>query len=629
MQDGTEVSKSVNRRSICTSSKESHCRSIHELSWILLQPIHDTQEDRGSKTGTGFERAEHSSREAKLQDGDIRIHMQIDSQEGLANIDRPGGCVSPFTNTQDLPKIPQVFMERKALSVQGASIRTSLKPTSVHEDIETGTAMGKILGDTNFSVLRRPSDNGRVETDMREQHQYGFEKIKGIGLPYKTIEVVSNPQSINPTPWNADKYSPYDSQSSTPEIPGLETRSEKTDKRRNFNATSSCVIHRQGSDDVYSLVARETNAATPTGAEKQLFIEYKGLKIDCQSNSTCNKHTKVVGRKTSRVERSVFLTGDSRNGDIYRCQRHGMGYSCGIEILLRFMESVTEITPYQREGVVNRLVCNQALVCRCTICIDLFRQYHYAFVRKKVWGDYFIKLVGDFRKAMVSLPGDQYPTTSDIYTISDEPCRCPVTPDSPDRMVNLFTNICSTSRCLWSTRCRPVCFSGERQGIKLLQLVSGHRSNRNQLPSSQLGSLEEPILMLALEYNSQYNPEGTKRTTDYNSGHTSMEISNLVSRSPEVIDCTAAPSSSNDDNSRHKKRKVPAYEEQEMVINGMEDQRSLLKSQGLEDTAINLIVSNERSAKRRYRTDISTSCSELLGTRIYYEEAKRKHNKGL
>ncbi|OMJ15747.1 hypothetical protein AYI70_g7055, partial [Smittium culicis] len=138
------------------------------------------------------------------------------------------------------------------------------------------------------------------------------------------------------------------------------------------------------------------------------------------------------------------------------------------------MESVTEITPYQREGVINRLVCNQAPVCCWTICIDLFRQYHYAFVRKKVWGDYFIKLIGDFRKAMVSLPGDQYPTTSHIYTINDEPCRCPVTPDSPDRMVNLVTKICSTRRCLCSTRCRSVCFSGERQGIKLLQLVSRH-----------------------------------------------------------------------------------------------------------------------------------------------------------
>ncbi|OMJ15746.1 hypothetical protein AYI70_g7054 [Smittium culicis] len=285
-QDGTVLSKNVNRRGICTASKESNCRSIHELSWILLQPIHDTQEDRGSKTGTGFERTEHSSREAKLQDGDIRIQMRIDSQEGLANIDRPGGCVPPYTNTQDLPKIPQVFMEWKALSVQGASILTSLKSTSVHEDIETGTAMGKIIGDTNFSVLRRPSDNGRVETDMREQHRYGFEKIKGIGLPYKTIEVVTNPQSINLTPWNADKYSPYDSQGSTPESSGLETRSEKTDKLRKVNATSSCVIHRQGSGNVYSLVSLVTNAATPTGAEKQLFIEYKGLEIDCQSNAT-------------------------------------------------------------------------------------------------------------------------------------------------------------------------------------------------------------------------------------------------------------------------------------------------------------------------------------------------------
>ncbi|OMJ18986.1 hypothetical protein AYI69_g6803 [Smittium culicis] len=63
---------------------------------------------------------------------------------------------------------------------------------------------------------------------------------------------------------------------------------------------------------------------------------------------------------------------------------------------------------------------------------------------------------------------------------------------------------------------------------------------------------------------------------------------------------TTSYTSDNGD-TRSRKRKISALQQQGVVLDGLEDQRSILKAQGLTDNAINIIVSNQRSAKRRSR----------------------------
>ncbi|OMJ30032.1 hypothetical protein AYI69_g436 [Smittium culicis] len=80
-----------------------------------------------------------------------------------------------------------------------------------------------------------------------------------------------------------------------------------------------------------------------------------------------------------------------------------------------------------------------------------------------------------------------------------------------------------------------------------------------------------------------------------------MENGNMVPGSPEAISLPTAITTGNHRNTRPEKRKITSIEQQELVSYGVENQRSFLKTQGLSDSAINIIFSNERSVKRRSR----------------------------
>ncbi|OMJ07147.1 hypothetical protein AYI69_g11554 [Smittium culicis] len=75
----------------------------------------------------------------------------------------------------------------------------------------------------------------------------------------------------------------------------------------------------------------------------------------------------------------------------------------------------------------------------------------------------------------------------------------------------------------------------------------------------------------------------------------------MVPGSPETISLPTAIATGNHRNTLPEKRKITAIEQEELVSYGAENQRSFLKTQGLSDSAINMIVCNERSVKHRSR----------------------------
>ncbi|OMJ13042.1 hypothetical protein AYI70_g8756 [Smittium culicis] len=122
------------------------------------------------------------------------------------------------------------------------------------------------------------------------------------------------------------------------------------------------------------------------------------------------------------------------------------------------------------------------------------------------------------------------------------------------------------------TRYRPVRIVDEQEIGTLLQLVPRHQVNRAECANLQLVT---------------FNPV--------------MENGNMVPGSPETISLTTATTTGKNRNTRPEKRKITAIEQKELVSYGVENQRNFLKTQGLSDSTINIIVSNERSLKRRSR----------------------------
>ncbi|OMJ12369.1 hypothetical protein AYI70_g9169, partial [Smittium culicis] len=311
---------------------------------------------------------------------------------------------------------------------------------------------------------------------------------------------------------------------------------------------------------------------------------------------------------------TLLPTGEPRTGDIHRCQRHGMGDRCGLPILLGIVESLGGVDAHQRQGIINNIVCTPAPECCRALGISLLRQYHDISLRQEVWWNDFSRVTEDRGEHMESLPGIEYPPSSYIRTINDEPRGRTEQTDSSDRMVIIGPCIRENHDPVRGTRCGPARIEREQEGGNLIQLVPRQDIHRAERPRLQLGSLVQPLLLPLLESNRPSGSEGETGTTDDHSDHTAVENRNMVPGPLAIVNRSATSPAGDDSRPGSKKRKISALQQQDVVPNGMEDQRSTIKNQGLTDTAIEWHVSkNNRSPVQA--SHIVNYLAEIFSTR--------------
>ncbi|OMJ13750.1 hypothetical protein AYI70_g8317 [Smittium culicis] len=126
------------------------------------------------------------------------------------------------------------------------------------------------------------------------------------------------------------------------------------------------------------------------------------------------------------------------------------------------------------------------------------------------------------------------------------------------------------------------------------ELVSGPPIYRPERAAVQLGRLEKPLLLPAMEPDCTDSPEDETRADNNDYNYTRMDVGDLVSGHVSTIDFTATNSTSNRGGPQLEKRKVPANQGQILGSNGMENQRSALKDKGVSNTAIILIFNSQR-----------------------------------
>ncbi|OMJ15319.1 hypothetical protein AYI70_g7346, partial [Smittium culicis] len=243
----------------------------------------------------------------------------------------------------------------------------------------------------------------------------------------------------------------------------------------------------------------------------------------------------------------------------------------------------------------------QTQECGRSISVDLFRQHNHTCLRKEIRRNNFPRTSQDSRKDLESLSGNKYQTSGHLCTVGSQSCRCAEQTDCANRMVSITGSIRNTEFSLWPARRRPVCIPPEQEGGSLLQLVPGHRVSRPECTSLQLVRVQQPIQLPAMESDLPSSSESPTRTSNNNSCDTNVEVCHLVSGPISSINLAAGPSASNDDHTRSKKRKVAALGKQALALDGLEDQRRFLESQGLGTYAADCILSNERRVRRRSR----------------------------
>ncbi|OMJ28054.1 hypothetical protein AYI69_g2484 [Smittium culicis] len=498
-----------------------NCRrgSSYQDSRVLQPPLRDSKEDRWTQTCFRSEEIKSSCRTVELQNGITRIDMQINSSEGLHEVLGSGGCIHAYPHSRVLQEIFEILLERKIISVQSTAIRTITKSAHFHQNPPPDFFMGENIGNPDFSILGQSADYSPSFQDQRPQKR-GHE---------------------NHESWDGD-----------------------------FEMSGE--FHWKGTGHVYSPDAGTINVEKDLRAEERLPRQDEIMDIECYSDGTIDPESTILDQPAEIMEWFALPTREPRTGDIYRCQRHGMGDRCGLPILLGIVESLGGVDAHQRQEIINNIICTLAPECCRTLGISLLRQYHDISLRQEVlWND-FSRVSEDRGKHMEPLPGIKYPASRHIRAINFEPCGRAEQTDRSDRMVFIGPSIRESHNPIWGTRCRPVCIEGEQEGGSLLQLVSRQEIHGTERSRLQLDSLVQPLLLPALESNRPSSPDGETGAAEDHSDHPSLENRDMVPGPFAIVNRSTTPATSNICGSGSKKRKVSALQQQDMVPNGMEDQ---------------------------------------------------------
>ncbi|OMJ10546.1 hypothetical protein AYI69_g10200 [Smittium culicis] len=362
-----------------------------------------------------------------------------------------------------------------------------------------------------------------------------------------------------------------------------------------------CQLYRQSTGDVDSITAWPINAEETIRVEEQMSFEYEFMDIDCYTDRAGSPESVILGTKIEGMERTILPSRESGAGSLYRCQRHCMGDSSWLSILLRSMEFHGSVDEYQLERIADSIIRATDSEYFRSISSDLFRQHHDLGLRQKVWFNQILGAIENHRTHLEPLPGYKHPSACHLRSYYHESSGCTEQAHRSEGMVIVRRSLREDVFPLREARCGLIRVKDEQESGNLLQLVPRQQLCQAELPSTQLVRMFQPLRMPSLESDWLKNSEIQTGALNHNTGHPVMENSNMVPGSSMHFGRATTSSTSDNADTRSRKRKISALKQQGVVLDGLEDQRSILKAQGLTDNAINIIVSNQRSAKRRSR----------------------------
>ncbi|OMJ16708.1 hypothetical protein AYI69_g7723 [Smittium culicis] len=490
----------------------------------------------------GIERLERFGKEVAAQisaDGTAAINITPATQQTK---DQPRG--PPDTDRGSRFALIKKALSRKfirRLQVQSTVIRTVTKSAYFLQNPPPDISMGENTGNPDFSILGRSADSRELEETMFDEHRHSVFQANRSG--------------------NADKLARIDPQGPYFQYQGPQTRGHKNHESWDGDFEMSGEFHWKGTGHVYSPDAGTINVEKALRAEERLPRQDEIMDIECYSDGTINPESTILDQPAEIMEWFALPTREPRTGDIYRCQRHGMGDRCGLPILLGIVESLGGVDSHQRQGIINNIICTPAPECCRTLGISLLRQYHDISLRQEVWWNDFSRVSEDRGKHMEPLPGIKYPASSHIRAINFEPCGRAEQTDRSDRMVFIGPSIRESHNPIWGTRYRPVCIEGEQAGGSLLQLVSRQEIRGTERSRLQLDSLVQPLLLPALESNRPSSPECKTGAAEDHSDHPSLENRDMVPGPFAIVNRSTTPATSNICGSGSKKRKFFALQQ--------------------------------------------------------------------
>ncbi|OMJ11506.1 hypothetical protein AYI69_g9804 [Smittium culicis] len=300
-------------------------------------------------------------------------------------------------------RIRKPFRGRQQAGTQNSTF--SKPATAQNNEAEiTPAATNSHLQTSNFRGRGHGRGRGsHLEKTHRQQVgvQGGLERLERFGKEVAAQISADGTAAINITPAtqqtkdqprgppDPDRGSPYF------QYQGPQTRGHKNHESWDGDFEISGEFHWKGTGHVYSPDSGTINVEKALRAEERLPRQDEIMDIECYSDGTSDPESTILDQPAEIMEWSVLPTREPRTGDIYRCQRHGMGDRCGLPILLGIVESLGGVDSHQRQGIINNIICTPAPECCRTLGISLTRQYHDISLRQEVWWNDFSRVTED------------------------------------------------------------------------------------------------------------------------------------------------------------------------------------------------------------------------------------------
>ncbi|OMJ18284.1 hypothetical protein AYI70_g5439 [Smittium culicis] len=544
--------------------KKGNRESIHAITGILLEYIHGSKEIRGNSSCSGHEATERTPEEDTFQNGIPDVHHQVDPQQGLLVINQPYRCLSKHPYKEIVRELLALSMERESIPVPGPTIWDVPITAGFYQNPPSSNTMGPPERDQNVHLPGRPPDNGVVKRRMFEINNVCFEKAGPTRLQNQRIKIIFSGHAVHSAPRYEDQHQVHDAPGTRKQGPRPPENSNRNDKSRYGYNQSHCVICLQGPGDDSGDTSGAPEAPQTYGVEDQLFEGQPEMDIDSHNNGASIRESDLVEGPSVLMEWELLPSRNSRTGDIYRCQRHWLGGRCWISDLLRLLARAPYKIAYHCKRISENINCGSSPLSCWKLGIRLLRQYHNISIRLS------------------------------LKSVSNEPGRCTIEDDYTDRIFD---------------------FSNHLQGNPgPLILRQGTRRNR-RLHAATV-SMEERVLLPTVELDPSSDSESLQVTVDTNTSNPTVAIGNVVFRTNKVGYLPTNVLTGNSGGARPQKRQVAFDEEQVLVFNGLEHKRRALSGQGLEDQAIEIILSNPRTDKRIRHYDPTQQ--RFLAWRIRY-----------
>ena len=178
------------------TQKECHSGGRREKGF--LQPtVCDTQKRRGVEANHQSETAQPVLEHNSLQNGGSIQHQGCDEETGLANEDRPKGCVPDSANPQEAQTLPQISMEEQSVRVQGPSIWIIHSTEGLHENSKTSGSETEKSRSKVDHIPRRYLSDRNLTVSSPTAHSDGDRATSGARLHTEPEEVCSDTESRN------------------------------------------------------------------------------------------------------------------------------------------------------------------------------------------------------------------------------------------------------------------------------------------------------------------------------------------------------------------------------------------------------------------------------------------------